>query len=66
MKKIIIAIAAVFGLGSFYSCSDMLETDSSRYLFDPEMNEKTDSMYYAFGVLQALQGGIDQYYMQCE
>lgn len=66
MKKIIIAIAAVFGLGSFYSCSDMLETDSSRYLFDPEMNEKTDSMYYAFGVLQALQGVIDQYYMQGE
>ena len=66
MKKIIIAIAAVLGLGSVYSCSDMLETESSRYLFDPEMDSKTDSMYYAFGVLQALQGVIDQYYMQGE
>lgn len=66
MKKIIIAIAAVMGLGSLFSCSDMLETESTQRLFDPSLDQKTDSMYYAFGVLQALQGVADQYYMQGE
>lgn len=66
MKKIMIAIAAVMGLGSLFSCSDMLETESTQRLFDPSLDQKTDSMYYAFGVLQALQGVADQYYMQGE
>ncbi len=66
MKKIIFAIAALLGLGTVVSCSDMLETDSSQRLFDPDMNDKTDSMYYAFGVLQALQAVTDQYYLQGE
>ena len=66
MKKIIFAIAALMGLGSVVSCSDMLDTDSSQRLFDPDMNEKTDSMYYAFGVLQAMQAVADQYYLQGE
>lgn len=61
-----IAIAAVMGLGSLFSCSDMLETESTQRLFDPSLDQKTDSMYYAFGVLQALQGVADQYYMQGE
>lgn len=66
MKKIMIAIAAVMGLGSLFSCSDMLETESTQRLFDPSLDQKTDSMYYAFGVLQALQGVADQYYLQGE
>lgn len=66
MKKIIIAIAAVLGFGSLFSCSDMLETESDQRLFDPSLDQKTDSMYYAFGVLQALQGVADQYYLQGE
>ena len=66
MKKIFFAIAALLGLGAVSSCSDMLDTDSSQHLFDPDMNQKTDSMYYAFGVLQALQAVTDQYYLQGE
>ncbi len=66
MKKIMIAIAAVMGLGSLFSCSDMLETESTQRIFDPSMDAKTDSMYYAFGVLQALQSVADQYYLQGE
>lgn len=66
MKKIVIAIAAVLGLGSVAGCSDMLDTDSSQRLFDPDMDQKTDSMYYAFGVLQAMQAVTDQYYLQGE
>lgn len=66
MKKIVIAIAAMLGLGSVTGCSDMLDTDSSQRLFDPDMDQKTDSMYYAFGVLQAMQAVTDQYYLQGE
>ncbi|MDO5446630.1 MAG: RagB/SusD family nutrient uptake outer membrane protein [Prevotellaceae bacterium] len=44
------------------SCSDMLETSSSRQVFDPELNTKTDSVFYAFGVMQAMQQLADQYF----
>jgi len=50
----------------FTSCSDMLETDSSRQVFDPDMNAKTDSVYYALGILQAMQQMADQYVFQGE
>lgn len=43
------------------SCSDMLESDSSRQLFDKEFNSKTDSVSFAFGVMQAMQQLADQY-----
>ena len=65
MKKIIFAIAA-FGLFAFSSCSDMLETDSSRQLFDKELNSKTDSVFYGFGIMQAMQQLADQYVFQGE
>ncbi len=48
------------------SCSDMLEADSSRQLFDPALDQKTDSVYYAYGVMQAMQELADQYYFQNE
>lgn len=48
------------------SCSDMLETDSTRMVSDPELKQKTDSMSYAKGVLQAMQELADQYYFQNE
>jgi len=64
MKKIIIAIAAVIGLGSLASCGDMLETDSSRQLFEPELDKKTDSIFYSFGIMEAMQQLADQYVFQ--
>lgn len=48
------------------SCSDMLESDSSRQLFDPALNQKTDSVFYAYGIMQAIQQLGDQYYFQNE
>lgn len=66
MKKIIIAIAAVIGLGSVASCGDMLETDSSRQLFEPELDKKTDSIFYSFGIMEAMQQLADQYVFQGE
>ena len=65
MKKIFFAIAA-FGLIAFSSCSDMLETDSTRQLFDKELNSKTDSVFYGFGIMQAMQQLADQYVFQGE
>lgn len=43
------------------SCSDMLESDSSRQLFDKELNNKTDSVHFAFGIMQSMQQLADQY-----
>ena len=55
------------GLGwALSSCSDMLETDSSRQLFEPELNQKTDTIFYALGILQGMQQLADQYVLQGE
>ena len=64
----------IFKLFNFYiaaalllpSCSDMLESDSSRQLFNPDLNQKTDSVFYAYGIMQAIQQLGDQYYFQNE
>ena len=48
------------------ACSDILESDSSRQVFDPELSQKTDSIYYALGVLQAMQELADHYVFQGE
>lgn len=60
------AIAAPLLLGGagsalFSSCSDMLEVDSDRQVFDPSLDSKTDSIYYILGALQGLQQAADQY-----
>ena len=44
-----------FNVLTFISCSDMLESDSTRQLFDKELNQKTDSVFFAYGVMQAMQ-----------
>ena len=62
-KYIICALCAICG---FYSCSDMLETESTRQNIEPEIKDKTDSVFYAFGILQAMQQVADQYVMQGE
>ncbi len=48
------------------SCADMLESDSSNQLFEPALNQKTDSVFYAYGILQAVQQLADQYFFQNE
>ena len=48
------------------SCSDMMETDSDRQIFDPALDEKTDSMFYTLGILKGLQLLADQYVMTGE
>ena len=61
-------ISFLFPLSSFLfsSCSDMLESESSRQLFDPALDQKTDSVFYAYGIMQAMQQLADQYYFQNE
>ena len=66
MKKIAIIFSAICILCGSYSCSDMLESDSTRQLFNPELNQKTDSVFYALGILQGLQELADQYVFQGE
>jgi len=55
------------GLGwALTSCEDMLETDSNRQIFDPALDQKTDSMFYTLGILKGLQQVADQYVMTGE
>jgi len=56
-------LAAVILLAS---CEDMFETESDRQIFDPALNEKTDSMFYTLGILKGLQQLADQYVMTGE
>ena len=65
----------IFKLFNFYilaaallltSCSDMFETESDRQIFDPELDQKTDSMFYTLGILKGLQQVADQYVMTGE
>ena len=66
MKKIIYTLVAMLGIFGAVSCSDMLEAESNSQLYDPSLSQKTDSVSYALGVLQAMQQLADQYYYQNE
>lgn len=66
MKKIAIIISAICILCGSYSCSDMLESDSSRQVFDPDLNGKTDSIFFSLGILQGMQELADYYVFQGE
>ena len=61
-------IACLLGCGAtvVVSCEDVLETESSRQLFEPGLDQKTDSVFYAYGIMQAMQQLADQYYFQNE
>ena len=67
IKKYLIVgmVSCVFGAATT-SCEDMLESDSSRQLFEPALDQKTDSVFYAYGIMQAMQELADQYYFQNE
>ena len=61
MRKIIFAFAAVAGLFAATSCADMLDSPSSRYNVEPELEAKTDSVFYVMGIFEAMQRLADQY-----
>ena len=59
MKKVIYFIAAALMVVSFVSCSDMLDSKSDRYVYDPALDQKVDSMFYINGILKGVQQAID-------
>ena len=58
MLATVLAFTAVF---PFVSCSDILESDSNSQIFNPALDQKTDSMFYTLGILKAVQQAADQY-----
>ncbi len=48
------------------SCSDMLDVESSGQLSDQDITSKTDSVFYTFGVMNAMQQLADAYVLQNE
>ena len=53
-------------IASQVACSDFFDTDSDRQIFDPALDQKTDSMFYTLGILKGLQLVADQYVMTGE
>ena len=66
ITKYLIACSLCCGGAAVTSCEDMLESDSNRQVFEPALDQKTDSVFYAYGIMQALQQLADQYYFQNE
>ena len=67
ISAVLLAFITLFaGMLTFSSCEDLMETDSDMQAFDPDMNAKTDSVFYAFGIGQAMQQLADQYFFQGE
>ncbi|MBO5186442.1 MAG: RagB/SusD family nutrient uptake outer membrane protein [Prevotella sp.] len=65
MKKIILFFAGVMAL-TFSSCDDMLDVDGGRDVELPEINQKTDSLFYVSGIMQAMQQAAEVYVIQNE
>ncbi len=65
MKKIILFFAGVMTL-MVSSCDDMLDVDGGRQVEMPELNQKTDSVFYAAGIMQAMQQAAEVYVIQNE
>lgn len=62
MKKIVYSIIVMFGLFAATSCEDMLMTGNDSMVIEPELDAKTDSVFYALGIAQAMQQLADQYF----
>lgn len=62
MKKIVYSIIVMAGLLLTTSCEDMLMTGNDSMVVEPELNTKTDSVFYALGIAQAMQQLADQYF----
>ena len=65
-----VGLMAFFGLFATTSCEDMLMTENDSMVIDPELGNKTDSVFYALGIAQAMQQVADQYFfigeMRCD
>lgn len=60
IKYFIAATMAAITLGS---CSDMFDDGSNRYIYEPGLGEKVDSMFYINGILKGVQQAIDQNFL---
>lgn len=65
MKKIILFFAGMMALG-LSSCSDMLDVDGGRQVEMPDINQKTDSVFYVAGIMEAMQRASEVYVIQNE
>lgn len=66
MKKIILFLFGAL-LMTATSCSDMLEVENSRSMdAGQSIDKKSDSLYYAWGVMYAMQQAADMYVLQNE
>ena len=65
MKKIMFSIIAAMTL-FVSSCSDMLEVEGGREIDASELDQASDSAFYAFGIMQAMQQAADAYVLQNE
>ena len=61
MKKIVYSIILACGLFAATSCEDMLMTGNDSMVTEPALDNKTDSVFYALGIAQAMQQLADQY-----
>lgn len=50
----------MLGLMSFASCSDMIKSDNDSMVINPALDTKSDSVFYALGIAQAMQQMADQ------
>jgi len=66
MKQIKIFVCSMVLACACFSCADLLETESTRQTIEPELLDKTDSVFYGYGILQAMQQLADQYVFQGE
>ena len=63
MRKFIsFAVPLLALLFTLNSCQDILSTDNDSMVSDPKLNTKTDSVFYALGIAQAMQQVADQYF----
>ena len=66
MRRYSFSILTLLGLLFLSSCEDMLEVETTRQVIEPELGQKTDSLSYALGILQAMQQLADVYVIQNE
>lgn len=53
-------MAAMAAAITLNSCSDMFDDGSNRYITNPKLDEKVDSIFYLNGILKGVQQVIDQ------
>lgn len=65
--KFAVAVCCIAVAASTTSCNDMLEVEESRNIDgDKAIDKKTDSLFYAWGIMQAMQQAADIYVLQNE